>query len=180
MSFVHQLLYQLDWAAVSTVTLAAITANYAHSTRQLLRATARQAAAAERTLEVLISERNRQLRQAQSPMAAAIREGRIVAERWLSLDFDAMRYSNVWPDSRDLELPELPQLVQRARSLHFPLAEALTAVEQAIINTRTAIDDMSAAGDDEAFFNGKNAVFHEIQTLVTAWHAAEAAMAEWQ
>ena len=177
---IHDILYRVDWAAVSTVILTVITGYYAWNTRHMLRTGARQATAAERTLDILVEERQRQMDRHRAPLLSLVRSGNAALDRWAALDFDARKVTGDWPESRELELAELPTISAQMRTLHFPISEALLLVEKAIVHTRYALDEMITANTDEEFASRKATARSNLQELREAWVSAQAELASWQ
>ena len=177
---VDGVLYRVDWAAVSTVVLTIITGYYAWSTRQMLKATARQAAAAERTVDLLSGEQRRRLEQCRAPIQNGIKQGQSMVLQWLATDFQAWREPNSWPDSRELELGELAELIAQSRVLWFPLSQLLSRVDDQIVKARYAIDEAATAPDEEAFIECARVAREELLRLSDLWAEADREVTSWQ
>jgi hypothetical protein len=177
---IHDVLYRVDWAAVSTVVLTVITGYYAWNTRHMLHTGSRQATAAERTVEILLGERRRQIEQSCAPLLSMVHRGYEKVARWSALDFDSLRKSGEWPESRELEFDELPTLIAQTRALHFPTSQALIAAEEAIVRARYELDEMITARGDEQFETRKDSAVRQLHELSEAWARAEAELAAWK
>jgi hypothetical protein len=140
---------------------------------------ARQATAAEKTVEMLLNERRRQVEQWRAPIADVIRRGIQTAERWLALATDEMNHLSEIPDSRELEIEELPQFVTQMRSLYFPASQALAIVENCIIDARAVIDEVAHGGAESAGGALEEAKV-AIERLQQALRAADEELHRWE
>jgi hypothetical protein len=137
MSWVHILLYEIDWGAISTIVLTAITGYYAWSTRQILGATARQANAAEENVRLLLLERTGRVEQFVAPVRNVVAEGLALAKQWAELIAAADASPS---DLSALEPDGFFDCVALARSISFNLHDKLRHVQGRIVDVRVAYD----------------------------------------
>lgn len=164
MNVVQAILYEVDWAAISTIVLTAITGYYAWSTRQILAATARQANAAEENVRLLLLERTGRVEQLVGPIRNVVDSGLSVATQWAGvLGVGATLPRELAP----LEPDGFFECVALARSVSHDVHDKLRHVQDRIVDVRVAFDAARIArradGDERRNLSGA------VERLRSAW-----------
>lgn len=168
--------YDIDWIATLTAVLTVVTLYYALITHRILRASARQAAAAEQTVALLIRERADRLQRLRAPVEHVIRDGVGRTNHWIRR---IAALGSDLSDSRELETSNLRTAVEIVRSQFFPLAQALLAVDEQIVRTRAAIDILGDS-DGQTTVGERASAERELCDLAKRWRHAETILETWQ